>query len=444
MKMKKVFIYGIGFVGYPLLLTLANLKKGNFEVIGVEKNEEIVKKIQKKIQTGDCLIKTSDKKLSKLAKTNKSKNIKILPDDANLSLRGIVLIAINFDNFKHVGKLKKTFKRICNNLQNETTIIIESTLIPGTINKILLPILNETILKKKLDKKKIFFGFSYERVMPGEKYLESITDTHRNISAINPASIKKIKSFYKKFINYKLKPFHIFKNITECELAKIIENTYRALNIAYIDELNYFSLRAKLNLNSVLSSIRVRETHKNIMNPGIGVGGYCLTKDPSFLIQSSQKIFNFKNNFPLIKNLLKINNNMPEFSKKFILSKITNPKKKKLLIVGYSYKNNVDDVRYSPTMDLYKRISKNFLNSEMIDPMIDKKKYESVVKKDIRKFQVVLLCVNHKNFKYKKLIENLNKNSTLFDLCFYFKKNKINPIFKKENIKIHQIGKYDE
>ena len=148
MKMKKVFIYGIGFVGYPLLLTLANLKKSNFEVIGVEKNEQIVKKIQKQIHTGDCLIKTSDKKLSKLAKTNKSKNIKILPDDANLSLRGIVLIAINFDNFKHVGKLKKTFKRICNNLQNETTIIIESTLIPGTINKILLPILNETILKK--------------------------------------------------------------------------------------------------------------------------------------------------------------------------------------------------------------------------------------------------------------------------------------------------------
>ena len=95
-------------------------------------------------------------------------------------------------------------------------------------------------------------------------------------------------------------------------------------------------------------------------------------------------------------------------------------------------------------MDLYKRLSKNFLNSEMIDPMIDKKKYESVVKKDIRKFQVVLLCVNHKNFKYKKLIENLDKNSTIFDLCFYFKQNKINPIFKKENIKIHQIGKYDE
>ena len=441
--MQKVYIYGIGFVGYPLLLTLANLKNNNYEVIGVEKNNQIAKKIQKKIQSGNCLIKTSDKKLSKLAKTFKSKKIKILADNKNLSLKGIVLITINFDSFKNIEKLKQTFNRICNNLCNGTTIIIESTLIPGTTEKILLPILKKSIIKNKLDKNKIFFGFSYERVMPGEKYIESITNNFRNISGINFKSIKKIKLFYKTFINWKSKPFHIFKKITECEFAKVVENSYRALNIAYIDELNYFSLKANLNLNSVLSSIRVRETHKNIMNPGIGVGGYCLTKDPSFIVQSSKKIFQFKNNFPLINNLLKINNNMPEFSKKFILGKIKNPKNKKLLIVGYSYKNDVDDMRYSPTIDLYKRIKKKFLSTEIIDPIIDKKKYELVVKKSLKEYQIILLCVNHKSFKYKKLIKSLDKNSTLFDLCFYFSKSKFNSILKEKKINLHQIGKYD-
>ena len=441
--MQKVYIYGIGFVGYPLLLTLANLKNNNYEVIGVEKNNQIVKKIQKKIQSGNCLIETSDKKLSKLAKTFRSKKIKILADNKNLSLKGIVIITINFDSFKNIKKLKQIFKRICNNLCDGTTIIIESTLIPGTTERILLPILKKSIINNKLDKNKIFFGFSYERVMPGEKYIESITNNFRNISGINLVSIKKIKSFYKTFINWKLKPFHIFKKITECEFAKVVENSYRALNIAYIDELNYFSLKANLNLNSVLSSIRVRETHKNIMNPGIGVGGYCLTKDPGFIVQSSKKIFQFKNNFPLINNLLKINNNMPEFSKKFILGKIKNPKKKKLLIVGYSYKNDVDDIRYSPTIDLYKRIKKNFLSTEMIDPVIDKKKYKLVIKRSLKKYQIILLCVNHKSFKYKKLIENLNKNSTLFDLCFYFSEAKFNSILKEKKIKLYQIGKYD-
>lgn len=442
--MKKVYIYGIGFVGYPLLLTLANLKNNNYEVIGIEKNDEIAKKIQKKIQSGNCLIKTSDKKLSKLAKTLKSKKVKILADSKNLSLKGIVLITINFDNFKNIEELKQTFNRICNNLCNGTTMIIESTLIPGTTEKILLPILKKSIINNRLDKNKIFFGFSYERVMPGEKYIDSITNNFRNISGINLKSIKKIELFYKTFINWKLKPFHIFKKITECEFAKVVENSYRALNIAFIDELNYFSLKANLNLNSVLSSIRVRETHKNIMNPGIGVGGYCLTKDPGFIVQSSKKIFQFKNNFPLINNLLKINNDMPEFSKKFILGKIKNPKKKKLLIVGYSYKNDVDDTRYSPTINLYKKIKKNFLSTEMIDPIIDRKKYDLVIKKNLRNYQIILLCINHKSFEYKKLIENLNKNSILFDLCFYFSKRKFDSVLRKQKIKFYQIGKYDQ
>lgn len=442
--MQKIFIYGIGFVGYPLLLTLANLKNSNDEVIGIEKNIQIAKKVQEKIKLGNCLIKTNDKKLSELAKTYKSKNIKILPDSENLFLKGIVLITINFDNFKHVGKLKETFKRICNNLQNDTTVIIESTLIPGTTEKILLPIFNEIIKKKKLDKKKIFFGYSYERVMPGKNYIESITNNHRNISAINLASINKIKLFYKKFMNWKKKPFYVFKKITECELAKIIENSYRALNIAYIDELNYFSLKAKLNLNSVLSSIRVRETHKNIMNPGIGVGGYCLTKDPNFLIQSSKNIFRLKNNFPLIEDLLKINNNMPKFSKKFITEKIKNPRNKNLLIVGYSYKSDVDDIRYSPTLDLYKKIKKNFSSVEIIDAMVDQKKYELIVQNHLKKFDVILLCVNHKNNNYQKLIANVKRDAILFDLCFCFKKNIINSTLKNTKIKIYQIGNYYE
>ena len=203
-------------------------------------------------------------------------------------------------------------------VEANTKIIIESTLLPGTSEKILYPILKYQFKKRNINNKKLTYGYSYERIMTGRNYLNSITDNYKSISGINRTSINYILKFYKSFINYKKFPITIFKKITECETAKIMENSYRAANISFIDEWNKFSYKNRLNLKSIINSIKLRDTHSNMMRPGIGVGGYCLTKDPSFASTSSQKIMKNKINFPVSNLALKINNQMPNFCFKFI------------------------------------------------------------------------------------------------------------------------------
>ena len=122
---------------------------------------------------------------------------------------------------------------------------------------------------------------------------------------MNKSSSFKCRNFLKKYINYKKFPLYEFDNLIDCEAAKILENSYRAVNIAFIDEWTKFSVKTKLNLNKIIDAIKFRSTHTNIMRPGLGVGGYCLTKDPDFINFSGKYIFKKKFSFPITNNITK-------------------------------------------------------------------------------------------------------------------------------------------
>ena len=147
--------------------------------------------------------------------------------------------------------------------------------------------------------------------MPGKNYFNSIVNINRCYSGINKLSEKKCEKFLKSFINTKDFPLYKLDKISECEASKILENSYRALNIAFIDEWTKYSNNIGINLNKILDGIKMRATHQNIMRPGLGVGGYCLTKDPEFAKISSDYIFRSKENFPLTSSSIKINKRMP-------------------------------------------------------------------------------------------------------------------------------------
>ena len=127
-----------------------------------------------------------------------------------------------------------------------------------------------------------------------------------------------------------------------------MENSFRALNIAFIDEWVKFSMINKIDLNAAITEIKKRKTHQNIMRPGLGVGGYCLTKDPFFIKYSSKNLFKTNNKFPFVDLLLKVNKNMEYTSYNYVKSFIH--KKNKILILGISYKENVKDLRLSPSI----------------------------------------------------------------------------------------------
>ena len=441
---KKIFIFGLGFVGYPLMLLLANNKKKGksiYEITGVETNNNKKNFLYSCVKKGLPPFSSSDKKLNKLAKSNLSKKINIIEKKDIKKLSGVVLVCINFDGYNKIKDLKKFFTFLSKKIEANTKIIIESTLLPGTSEKILYPILKYQFKKRNLDIEKLTFGYSYERIMPGSNYLNSITDNYKSISGINRTSINYILKFYKSFINYKKFPITIFKKITECETAKIMENSYRAANISFIDEWNKFSYKNQLNLKKIISSIKLRDTHSNIMRPGIGVGGYCLTKDPSFGLISSQKILKNKINFPVSNLALKINDQMPNFCFKFITKIIK--KNDKILMIGSAYKSDISDQRLSPSLNLFKKFKRGNFNITVIDPLVNKKYFQSIYPKKLKNFNVVIFSVPHSYFKKKIFHNSFNSKIKIFDLDYVLNEKQLSKL-KSKKIKTFSLGDFSE
>ena len=442
--LKQIYIIGLGFVGYPLyiylkfLINKKNLKKTT--VFGIEKSKKKSKSLEKKITEGSAVIKSNDFFFKKLIKHKSLKYNKIFHSVPKNS-SGIFLICINFDGPKDYKNLKNLVINLGKNIIENSTIIFESTLIPGTCEKIIYPTLIKELSKRRIDINKIYFGFSYERIMPGGDYINSIINNFKSVSAINKKSLIKVKNFYNFLINTKKYPLKIFNKIIECETAKVLENTYRAVNIAFIDEWTKFAFKAKINLNDIIFSIKKRKSHSNIMLPGIGVGGYCLTKDPLFAQYACKNILKIKNNFEFSTMAVKINKLMPNFSKDFIISKILNKAEKKhLLIVGYTYKNDVSDERLSPSLVLKNKLFNKFKKISLIDPLINYEHFQKNFDKISNNATTIIFCVNHSIIK--KINFNFsNKKKLIFDLSYCLtqkqkieiKKNKYNRFFEIGN-----------
>ena len=409
MKKLNISVIGLGFVGLPTACILANSKnkynKKNFKVIGIDKNIDKVKHKIKNIFKNKKI--SSDPKLNSLIKkVTKNNNLKLSNSLDSLVESNIVLVSVGFD-FAN-GTKKKKFKDLANLfsqisffIKKKTLVIIETTLPPGSCDNIIKPAMEKELKKRNIDfHRDIFLGFSFERIMPGGSYLDSVINNHRCYSGMNKESKIQIRNFLKKFINYKKFSLDELPSLIDCETAKILENSYRALNIAFIDEWTKFAMNKNINLNRVIDVIKKRKTHSNIMRPGLGVGGYCLTKDPDFINVSSSFFLKEKTRFPLVDKSLSINKNMPETSIEFINKKISNLENKKILVLGLAYKKDVADQRFSPSKKLIDYFIKKKIKFSTHDPFIN-----NINDFNFANFDLIILCVDHSLYKkisYKK------------------------------------------
>lgn len=440
---KEIAVIGQGFVGIPMSILIAD--KIKCLVHGIDKNNDRGKKLKKIFDNNLLPFKSNDKKLiQKFKRVKKKKNYRISLNLDPISNCDVIIISVSFDfNSKNsINNIKKLFLNIANKIRKKTLIILETTLPPGASQKIIVPVIEKTLKKRKMQLNDIYFAYSYERVTPGENYYNSISNYYRVFAGINDYSAKKCKQFLEKIINTKKFPLTQLKTITDCETCKIIENTYRAVNIALLDELTKFSIENKIDTKSILKAIRLRSTHKNIMNPGLGVGGYCLTKDPKFLEYSSKNILKSKNRFPIITKSTLINLNMVNTSVDYIKKKLKTFKNKKILQVGISYKEDVDDTRFSPSLELAKKLLKKGAKLDIYDPYFIKRNispYSFVKKMNFSKYESVLFCVGHKEIKNLN-IKFFHKKPIYFDLNNIF--NNVNyKILNKKNIKFFEISK---
>ncbi len=433
---KKVCIIGLGFVGLPMCINLAS--KG-YDVIGIEKKNYKGIKIVRILKKSILNIKSSDVNLKKKFLIHKDK-INFTNNIEDLSKSKIIIVSIGFDltNKNFFNNLESITRKIGENVSKKSLIIYECTLPPGTCEKIIFPILKSELRKRKIQLNDIFFGYSFERVMPGNNYLNSINNNFRAYSGINNKSKKNIKLFLKSFINTKKYPLYEFNKIEECETCKIIENSYRALNISYTDEWMKFCSNRKLNLNSILDAIRLRPSHNNIMKTGIGVGGYCLTKDGYFANLSNNLFDKKKIDFKLTNLSMQINKKMTINSYNFI-NDVMKQKigKKKILLLGTTYKEDVGDFRHSPSRMLYSLIKKKGFRIVSYDPY--EKNEKRLTQEYIKKFDIIVFCIKHKEILKLNFQRLFKSNKYIFDLNHVIPKNLLKNKVKQN---IHILGDY--
>jgi len=375
---KKIVVLGIGYVGLPLAIMLA---KVGYKVTGVDINKKIVKTIRE----GSLPIK--EKHIETIFNNRKVKqNFRVSdkPYEADVFIVCVQTPLDSVSKLPNLSYIVSAIESVNPFLKKGNLIIIESTLPPFTCRKVITPLIeNGTKLKVGED---IFLAHCPERVMPGEAFYELIRN-NRIIGGINPKSAYLAKEIYASFVKGDI---DLTDDVT-AEMIKLMENTYRDVNIALANE---FSLVTETLGIDIKKAIKLANKHPrvNVLSPGIGVGGHCLPKDPWFLIHSDPK------NTSLILTARKVNEDMPEKVTSKIRRFLKNVRDPKIVVLGMTYKPDSDDLRESPSLEVIRMLKEDGYDVIEYDNFVEGHKYDSIL--DIAKnADCVVTLVEHTSIK---------------------------------------------
>ena len=459
-----IAVQGLGFVGAVMSLVCANAINGDYAVIGVDlPRKDTFWKI-KSINEGLFPVIASDPKIEEFYNIAKQKgNLLATFDSYAYTKADIIIVDINLDVAKEsdfYGELndfkvdltafKKAMKAIGDNCKEDVLILIETTVPPGTSKKVAYPIIKECLIKRGLSVDKFKLGHSYERVMPGPNYIDSIQNFYRVYSGINEKSADSVEQFLKTIISTKEYPLTRLGSTNATEMAKVLENSYRAMNIAFAVEWSRFAEESGVNLYEVVDAIRMRPTHKNLMYPGIGVGGYCLTKDPLLASWSKQNLFEAKEGLGQSIKGVQINDKMPLYAYQFLKKEINYLNGKKILLLGVSYRSDVGDTRYTPVEPFYNYLIKDGAKIQLHDPYVrfwdevGLEVNESIDEVFESELNIVVITTAHKEYKDSEyLITLLLKKEELFifDTVGLFTNSQILQLSEKHKVRV--VGRGD-
>tara|TARA_X000000950_G_scaffold175784_1_gene213636 strand:+ start:2584 stop:3855 length:1272 start_codon:yes stop_codon:yes gene_type:complete len=384
----KICVVGLGYVGLPLALEFSK----KFKVIGYDVNHKRIKTLKNnKDYNKETDIFYNFKNLIFTDKTNEV-------NGCNFYIISVPT-PINKKNKPDISLLKKASAFVGGLIKKNDIVVIESTVYPGCTRNDCVPLISST--SKLSPNKDFFYGYSPERINPGDK-VHTLRTITKVISGSNKKTLKKIQFIYSKIIKAGL---HIAPSIEVAEAAKVIENTQRDLNIAFMNELSIIFNKLKIPMKEVL---KASSTKWNFLNfkPGL-VGGHCIGVDPYYLSHVAKEN-NYNPNF-LISGR-EINNNMTKYISKLILKvcrqKKLEKKNIKLLILGLTFKENVSDLRNSKILNLVEILQSNFRKISIYDPEISSEDLEDKFKKiflnkepnKLEKYNLIIYAVAHKKF----------------------------------------------
>ena len=394
--MKKLNIIGLGYIGLPTALMFA---ANGIEVVGTDYNKKIVDELA----SGQLTFKEDglEDLFDRALKAGIQFSHEYIKTD-----RYIITVPTPYDSVskkidaKYVISAVNSVLDVC---EKGTILAIESTISPGTIDKFVRPIIKERGFKIGED---IHLVHAPERIIPGNMMYE-LEHNSRTIGADNKEVGMMVRDWYMSFCKGDI----VVTDIKTAELSKVVENTFRDINIAFANELAKICRKENMD---VYELIRIANKHPrvNILQPGPGVGGHCISVDPWFLVGDYPEIVN------VILSAREVNDGMPAF----VIDRVREIMKEnniddisKVGFYGLTYKEDIDDMRESPTLQLMDMLEKNFVkNIKVYDPWIEEKKFDGQYM-DFDDFvndvEMVVIMVGHTHIKEN--IDSINNKIVL-------------------------------
>lgn len=378
-------VIGLGYIGLPTALMLASQ---GIDIVGTDYNQELVKTLQSGKTTFE------EQGLDELFKDALNKGI-TFSDKYQKCNTYIISVPTPYDkNSKMIdaGYVENAVKMVLDVAPRDAIIIIESTISPGTIDRYIRPIIKD---HKTETGKSVNLVHAPERIIPGNM-INELKNNNRTIGADDPSVGEAIKKIYASFCRGDI----VVTDIRTAEMTKVVENTFRDVNIAFANELAKICSQEDMDVYEI---IRIANMHPrvNILSPGPGVGGHCISVDPWFLV----------GDYPMTANLIRcareINDSMPEF----VLERASNimdergiDSVKKVGIYGLTYKEDVDDIRESPTIQMLNSMKSHLAGNicRVYDPWVKNDVVAGQVhsmKEFLEGLELVIVMVGHSELK---------------------------------------------
>ena len=398
-------VIGLGYVGLPLAIEAANNK---LKVAGYDINESVVDSLNKSSSHVEDI---TDKVLQDAL----SKDFLITTDSSVLGESEFIVISVPTpltDYQPDLSYVEAATKSIAENLKKGQIIILESTTYPGTTLEIVKPILEK--ISSLVAGEDFLLGYSPERIDPGNKEW-TFKNTPKIVSGINETSLKKISEFYNSIIDEVVE----VSGTREAEMVKLIENTYRQVNIAMVNELAILSNMLDIDIWEVVDAAKTKPFGFQSFRPGPGVGGHCIPIDPKYLSFKTRQI---GQPVRFVELAQEINNSMPNY----VISRISELmnkkeillKNSKILLLGVAYKKDIGDTRESPAIDIIESLLEKSAEVSFYDPYVDELivNKESIFKEQdlegVSNYDMVIIHTPHSSFSE---IDFENIKSLIFD-----------------------------
>ena len=386
-----VLVMGLGFVGAVMAAVVADAsdQKGNPRkfVIGMQRpSTRSFWKIPL-LNRGVSPVSSEDPEVPLLIErcVNEKKTLMATFTYDALKLADVVVVDVQCDYLKEalgnvldgradMDALEESLEIIGQHIRPEALVLIETTVAPGTTEQVAYPIIKKMFRKRGIEKDPLI-AHSFERVMPGKNYVSSIRDFWRVCSGVNEEATRRVAEFLSEVLNTEKFPLTVLDRPIESETAKLVENSFRATILAFLDEWSLFAEQNGVDLIKVINAIKVRPTHSNIIFPGPGIGGYCLPKDGGLGLWAYRHIHGFEDDiFKITPLAININDTRALHVAQLTRDALRNMGRPiasaEILVLGASYREDVGDTRYSGSELIVRRLTEMGAELRVHDPYV--------------------------------------------------------------------------